>query len=110
MKHPGLRRLGKGLLALVALAAALILPFELTAGVGGPALPWNTPLQNLLDNLTGDTARILAALMLAICGVVWGFSGSEEGAWRFGQGVCAIAIMFGAVQIVSALAFAGGVM
>lgn len=88
----------------------LVLPSEVTAGTGGTDLPWNTPLQNLLDNLTGSTARILAGLMLVVGGIVWGFTRNEEGAKRFGQAIVAIALMFGAVQIVDALAFAGGVL
>ncbi len=95
-----------GLLVLV----VLFLPLEIMAGTGGVALPWNTPMQNLLDNLTGVTARILAAIMLVIGGIIWGFTRNEEGAKRFGQAIVAIALMFGAVQIVNALAFAGAVM
>jgi type IV secretion system protein VirB2 len=97
-------------LGLVAFAlVVLLLPSEAVAGTGGVDLPWNTPLQNLLDNMTGSTARILAGLMLVVGGIVWGFTRNEEGAKRFGQAIVAIALMFGAVQIVNALAFAGGV-
>lgn len=90
--------------------AVLLVPGEAMAGTGGVDLPWNTPLQNLLDNMTGSTARILAGTMFVIGGIVWGFTRNEEGAKRFGQAIVAIALMFGAVQIVDALAFAGGVM
>lgn len=89
--------------------AVLLVPGEAMAGTGGVDLPWNTPLQNLLDNMTGSTARILAGTMFVIGGIVWGFTRNEEGAKRFGQAIVAIALMFGAVQIVDALAFAGGV-
>jgi type IV secretion system protein VirB2 len=99
------------LLGLFAIAVVvLLLPHEAMAGTGGVDLPWNTPLQNLLDNMTGSTARILAGLMLVVGGIVWGFTRNEEGAKRFGQAIVAIALMFGAVQIVNALAFAGGVL
>ena len=99
------------LLVLLAALAALmvVLPADVVAGTGGVDLPWNTPLQNLLDNMTGTTARILAGLMFVVGGIVWGFTRNEEGAKRFGQGIIAIALMFGAVQIVDALAFAGAV-
>lgn len=117
--NPQQRRLGRRamdrqaivrLLGLVLFALVVVLlPSEAAAGTGGVDLPWNTPLQNLLDNMTGSTARILAGLMLVIGGIVWGFTRNEEGAKRFGQGIVAIALMFGAVQIVDALAFAGGV-
>jgi type IV secretion system protein VirB2 len=89
--------------------AVLLAPGEAMAGTGGVDLPWNTPLQNLLDNMTGSTARILAGTMFVVGGIVWGFTRNEEGAKRFGQAIVAIALMFGAVQIVDALAFAGGV-
>jgi hypothetical protein len=45
--------------------------------------------------------------MLVIGGVVWGFTRHEEGARRIGQAIFAIALMFGAVQIVGLLQFAG---
>ena len=79
------------------------------AGTGGTDMPWNAPFQTLLDNLSGVTARVLAGVMLVIGGAIWGFTRHEEGAKRIGQAVFGIAIMFGAVQIVAALAFAGAV-
>ena len=100
-----------GALALLGFLTLLFLvPAEVTAGTGGVVLPWNTPFQNLLDNLTGTTARIFAGIMLVVAGIIWGFTRNEEGAKRFGQAVIAIALMFGAVQIVDALAFAGAVL
>jgi type IV secretion system protein VirB2 len=97
----------KPLALLLVFAVVAIFSPDAMAGVGGTQLPWNTPLQNLLDNMTGSTARILAGLMFVIGGIVWGFTRNEEGAKRFGQAIVAIALMFGAVQIVDALAFAG---
>lgn len=96
----------RSLLAGLLIGVFLVVP-EAMAGTGGVDLPWNTPFQNLLDNLTGTTARIFAAIMLVIGGCVWGFTKHEEGVRRFGQAIFAIAVMFGAVQIVDALAFAG---
>jgi type IV secretory pathway VirB2 component (pilin) len=77
------------------------------AGTGGTDMPWNAPFSTLLANLTGPTARVMAGLMLVIGGVVWGFTRHEEGARRIGQAIFAIALMFGAVQIVGLLQFAG---
>jgi type IV secretory pathway VirB2 component (pilin) len=79
------------------------------AGDAGTDMPWNAPFQTLLGNLSGPTARVLAGLMLVIAGAIWGFTRHEEGAKKVGQAVFGIAIMFGAVQIVAALAFAGAV-
>jgi type IV secretion system protein VirB2 len=72
-------------------------------------MPWTGPLQTLLDNLSGPTARILAGLGFVIGGGIWAFSRSEEGAKRFGQIVIGAAIAIGAANIVTALAFVGAV-
>ncbi len=79
------------------------------AGTTGTDMPWNGPLQQVLGNLTGPTGRTLAALMFVVGGAVWGFTRHEEGARRFGQAIFGIAVMLGAVQIVSVLSFSGAV-
>lgn len=94
----------------VVIALALILvATPAWAGDAGTDMPWNGPLTVLLGNLTGPTARVLAGFMLVFGGMLWGFSRHEEGVKRVGQAIVAIAIMFGAVQIVAALQFAGAV-
>ena len=74
---------------------------------GGAAMPWTGPLQSLLSNLSGPTARILGALAFVIGGAMWAFTRHEEGARRFGQAIIGIAMMIGAANIVTALAFVG---
>jgi type IV secretory pathway VirB2 component (pilin) len=93
-------------LSLIALWLSLW-PTVAHAGTGGTDMPWNAPFSTLLANLTGPTARVMAGLMLVIGGVVWGFTRHDEGARRIGQAIFAIALMFGAVQIVGLLQFAG---
>jgi len=93
-------------LSVVVLCLSLA-PSVARAGTGGTDMPWNVPFSVLLANLTGPTARVMAGLMLVIGGVVWGFTRHEEGARRIGQAIFAIALMFGAVQIVGLLQFAG---
>jgi type IV secretion system protein TrbC len=87
----------------------LAVPTVVRAGTGGTDMPWNAPLQTLLGNLSGPTAQVLAGVMLVIGGAMWGFTRHEEGVKRIGQAIFGIAIMFGAAQIVTALAFAGAV-
>jgi type IV secretion system protein TrbC len=74
---------------------------------GGAVMPWTGPLQGLLDNLSGPTARILGALAFVVGGALWAFTRHEEGARRFGQAIIGIAVMIGAANIVAALAFVG---
>jgi type IV secretion system protein TrbC len=94
--------------AMTALLAAPAIAYAAGAG-GGAAMPWTGPLQTLLDNLSGPTARIVAGLGFVIGGGIWAFSRSEEGAKRFGQIVIGAAIAIGAANIVTSLAFVGAV-
>ena len=74
---------------------------------GGAVMPWTGPLQSLLNNLSGPTARIIGALAFVVGGAMWAFTRHEEGAKRFGQAIVGIAIMIGAANIVTALTFVG---
>lgn len=96
-------------LLVAALVAVVILPdvADAAPAAGGATMPWTGPLQSLLNNLSGPTARIIGALAFVVGGALWAFTRHEEGAKRFGQAIVGIAIMIGAANIVSALAFVG---
>lgn len=100
-------------LAIAALAVALLVLVPEVASAApagaGASMPWTGPLQSLLNNLSGTTARILGALAFVVGGAIWAFTRHEEGAKRFGQAIVGIAIMIGAANIVTALAFVGAV-
>ena len=93
----------------IGVGAVTMVPQRLLAASSdaGVAMPWTGPLQSLLDNLSGPTARILGALAFVIGGALWAFTRHEEGARRFGQAIVGIAVMIGAANIVTALAFSG---
>jgi type IV secretion system protein VirB2 len=93
----------------VALLVLVVVPaVALAAPAGaGANMPWTGPLQSLLDNLSGTTARILGALAFVVGGAIWAFTRHEEGAKRFGQAIVGIAVMVGAANIVGSLAFVG---
>jgi type IV secretory pathway VirB2 component (pilin) len=91
------------------LAVALLLggASAAQAGTGGADLPWNHPLQVVVDNLTGPTAKTVAALAFVLGGAMWMFTSHEQGAKRFGQALFGVAIVLGAVNLVDALGFQG---
>jgi type IV secretion system protein VirB2 len=95
--------------AIATFVLAALLPSVAHASVTGASaiMPWTGPLQSLLNNLSGPTARILGALAFVVGGAMWAFTRHEEGAKRFGQAIVGIAIMIGAANIVAALAFVG---
>ncbi|HEX6749915.1 MAG TPA: TrbC/VirB2 family protein [Longimicrobium sp.] len=87
--------------------AALLYSSVLMAGGTGSNMPWNAPLTNLLNNLTGPTARAVVGIGVALCGVIWMMKRHEEGAGRLGQAVVGGALVFGAQVFVGAVGFAG---
>lgn len=98
-------------IVMIVVAMLVLLPAVAAAAPAGAgaSMPWTGPLQSLLNNLSGTTARILGALAFVVGGAIWAFTRHEEGAKRFGQAVVGIAIMIGAANIVTALAFVGAV-
>ena len=87
------------------LALALATP-ALAAGTG---MPWEQPLQQVLDSITGPVARAAAvvAIVIAGCGIMFSEGGSGVRKLAFvGLG---IAIMFAAVSFfLQFFGFAGG--
>ena len=89
-------------------------PLALLTGLASPAfassagapMPWDTPLQNLLDNLTGPTARALVLIAIVGCGLLWAFTRNEEGLKKLGQIAFGGAIALGAVTLLASLGFA----
>ncbi|MGH7576570.1 MAG: TrbC/VirB2 family protein [Longimicrobiales bacterium] len=101
----------RGLFSL-ALFSAIALGYAspvVAAGGGGAAMPWNAPLQNLLDNLSGPTAQTLGMLMFVVGALAWGFSRNEEHIRRFGGAVFGAAVAIGVVNLFNALGFQGAV-
>ncbi len=81
-------------------------PTAFGSSAGAP-MPWDTPLQNLLDNLTGPTARALVLIAIVGCGLLWAFTRNEEGLKKLGQIAFGGAIALGAVALLASLGFAG---
>lgn len=86
----------------------LVAPNAFASGAGA-AMPWDTPLQNLLNNLTGPTARALVIIAIVACGLLWAFTRNEEGLKKLGQVAFGGAIAMGAVVMMANLGFAGAV-
>jgi type IV secretion system protein TrbC len=76
-------------------------------GTGGTDMPWNGPMQAILDNITGPTGKIIAGLLIALGGIVWGFTRHEEGFKRVAQAIIAIGLVLGATNLVTTLGFQG---
>ena len=77
-------------LALCALAWPVVL--RGTENVSGD-LPWNEPLELLMDNLTGPTATVIILIALAFGFVVWSFADDNRGLFRAFKALIAIAVV-----------------
>ena len=89
------------------LALSFVLAPEAWAGGTGSAMPWNTPMQTFLNNLTGPTARTIIGLGTAIAGYQWIFGGHEQGTKWLSRCVIGGAVALTAQTIVSYASFGG---
>lgn len=85
----------------------LTAPAARASTAGAAPMPWDTPLQNLLNNLTGTTARALVIIAIVACGLLWAFTRNEEGLKKLGQVAFGGAIAMGAVAMLASLGFSG---
>ena len=91
------------------LAATTLLTWPGTsrAATGGPAMPWDTPLANLMENLTGPVANLLIAIAVVISGVTWAFTEHGTGGRKISQLVFGGSVALGAVAFLGALGIGG---
>lgn len=88
-------------LALLALAAP--------AYASGSGMPWETPLQAVVDSITGPVARAAAVIAIVIAGITIIFSEGGGGVRKLAFVGLGIAIMFAAVSFfLDFFGFAGG--
>lgn len=97
---------------LAALAALLIYGFA-TAPIyaAGSGMPWEGPLQNILDSIQGPVVRIVAVLIIAITGLTLAFGDTSGGFRRLIQVVFGLSIAFAATSFfLTFFGYAGGAM
>lgn len=83
-----------GALALACCACALVMTEPAYAAGGGI----EKVMQNIVDLLTGNTARLLAIIAVIIVGIGWSFGRVDMN--KAGAVVVGIAVVFGAAEIV----------
>lgn len=93
--------------ALVLFLNALFIPAIAMAATTG--LPWEGPLQKILDSLTGPVAKILGVVAIVIAGFGIAFGEAGGGMRRIFQIVLGLSIAFTASSlVVSLFGFSGG--
>ena len=95
---------------LAALAALLMFGFTCaTAHAAGSGMPWEGPLENILDSVQGPVVRIVAVLIIAITGLTLAFGDTSGGFRRLIQVVFGLSIAFAATSFfLTFFGYAGG--
>ncbi len=92
--------------AAITLGACILAAPAYAAGSG---MPWEGPLQQIVDSITGPVARAAAVIAIVIAGVTIIFSEGGGGVRKLAFVGLGIAIMFAAVSFfLDFFGFAGG--
>ena len=92
-------------LSLTAFAVTLTFP----AHAAGSGMPWEAPLQSILDSIEGPVAKILATIVIILTGLGLAFGESGGGMRKLLQIVFGLSIAFAATSFfLSFFSFGGG--
>ncbi|MBV2206912.1 MAG: TrbC/VirB2 family protein [Pseudomonas sp.] len=111
MRLPTLSRLHRlaGPAAQGLLLSALLLFLAGTAQAAGSSMPWEGPLQSILESIQGPVARIVAVIIIIATGLALAFGDTSGGFRKLIQIVFGLSIAFAASSFfLSFFSFSGG--
>jgi type IV secretory pathway VirB2 component (pilin) len=101
----GLRARAALLLASITIAAMAVSP----ANAAGSSMPWEAPLQRILESIEGPVAKIIAVIIIIVTGLTLAFGDTSGGFRRLVQIVFGLSIAFAASSFfLSFFSFGGG--
>jgi type IV secretion system protein VirB2 len=87
----------------------LYLGFISAAYAAGTNMPWEQPLQQILDSVQGPVAKIVAVIIIVVTGLTWAFGETSGGFRKMVQVVFGLSIAFAASSFfLSFFSFGGG--
>ena len=96
----------------LAMAASVVIVGFLTAPAAhasGSSMPWEAPLQSILESIEGPVAKIIAVIIIIITGLTLAFGDTSGGFRRLIQIVFGLSIAFAASSFfLSFFSFGGG--
>ncbi len=96
-------------IALVTPALALGLAWSTRAWASGSGMPWEQPLQQVLESVQGPVAKIVAVIIIIVTGLTLAFGETAGGFRRLIQIVFGLSIAFAASSFfLSFFSFGGG--
>ncbi|HEY5237520.1 MAG TPA: TrbC/VirB2 family protein [Rhizomicrobium sp.] len=99
----------KKIIHIVSAGAALPLLLVNAAYATGTGMPWEAPLQSILDSVQGPVAKALAVVIIIVTGLTLAFGETSGGFRRLIQIVLGLSIAFAASSFfLSFFSFGGG--
>jgi type IV secretion system protein TrbC len=96
-------------LPIILSATAFLVLFASSAYAAGSNMPWEQPLQQILNSVQGPVAKIIAVIIIVITGLSLAFGETAGGFRRLIQIVFGISIAFAASSFfLSFFSFGGG--
>ncbi len=93
----------------LAALTAFLLCIALPAHAAGSNMPWEAPLESVLQSIQGPVARIVAVIIIIITGLTLAFGDTSGGFRRLVQIVFGLSIAFAASSFfLTFFSFAGG--
>jgi type IV secretion system protein VirB2 len=93
------------LAAIAGLTALYVTP----AWAGGSGMPWETPLQSIVDSVQGPVAKVIGVIIIVITGLTLAFGDTSGGFRRLVQIVFGLSVAFAASSFfLSFFSFGGG--
>jgi type IV secretory pathway VirB2 component (pilin) len=94
---------------ILALAAALSATMSARAYAAGSGMPWEQPLQQVLESVQGPIAKIVAVMIIIVTGLTLAFGETAGGFRKLIQIVFGLSIAFAASSFfLSFFSFGGG--
>ncbi len=97
--------------ATLALAASAFVAaaYARPAFAAGSSMPWEAPLQSILESIEGPVAKIVAVIIIIVTGLTLAFGDTSGGSRRLIQIVFGLSIAFAASSFfLSFFSFGGG--
>lgn len=93
----------------LAVSAVALLALTTPAFAAGSNMPWEAPLQSILESIEGPVARIVAVIIIIITGLSLAFGETSGGFRRLVQIVFGLSIAFAATSFfLTFFSFGGG--
>ena len=93
----------------VAISSLSMVIYSSAAYAAGSSMPWEAPLQSILESIQGPVARIIAVIIIIATGLTLAFGDTSGGFRRLIQIVFGLSIAFAASSFfLSFFSFSGG--